>query len=195
MGKKSFLFTRIVLFVLLFLLFFNIPSGYCFFDKFFTKRQIAKWNESNANNVRIDSSSSSNYRKSGRYDNDYEYFFCFRDWTIKNMTTDVIQNIIIPINFSSNETVVLTKNVCLNINIFPTATVKIDQCFLVMKKYNSPDDELFRLKKQLGEKYGWSTGKAIFIPKLKSLSDYPTNSLGIDIHYNFDYDADKQITK
>lgn len=201
--RKTVLHTRIVLFVLLFLLFFNIPSGYCLFDKFFAKRQIVKWNESNVKNVDFYIEAINIFRQKQSYSASYDHFFCFHNGIIKNNTKDIMQKVIVTIQFLSNEKEVLKKNICLNINIFPTANIKLDQCFKIESIYfyrsdqNKPDsaDELYKLKQQLGETFGWRLGKIIFIPKSESLDEYPQHSLGIDINYEFDYDADKQIAE
>jgi len=183
------------IFVLFCSFFFNVSTGYCLFDDFFEKRKILKWNESNASDVHIVEAKTINYRKKTTYSDEYDYFFGFMDLTIKNNTNDIIQNIIMTIEFLSNEKVVLKKNVCLNINIFPTAHVKVNQSFLLSSLFGGVGDELYNLKQQLGNKYGWNFGKIIFIPKLESLSWNPVDSLDIKIDCKFDYDSDKQITK
>ena len=61
---------------------------------------------------------------------------------------------------------------------------------------NSDADELYKIKQQLGDKYGWRVGKPIFIPKLESLKwieKYNAEEcLGIKIDFYFDYDAEVQ---
>ena len=199
MRKKSIPFALIVLFTLFFI--FNTTAGYCFFDKLFAKRQILKWNESNAENVYFDIGAINIFRQKTSYSASYDHFFCLHNGIIKNNTKDIIQKIVVTIQFLSNEKEVLKKNICLNIDIFPTANIKLDQCFKISifppiyddKSYSV--DELDKLKQQLGETFGWRLGKIIFIPKLESLDEDSQHRLGIDIDYNFDYDADKQITK
>jgi len=191
---------------------FNIQSGYCIFDSVFVKRNILKWNESNSEKIHVDIKETYNgkllYRDNKYYVNvsavnreadlrNMGYYFCFFKGSIKNNTDDILQIIILPIHILSDDKVVLTKNICLNITIFPTADIAINQCF-PLRGYmtNSDADELYKIKQQLGDKYGWRIGKPIFIPKLESLKSVSKWSvgdrLGIEIGYYFDYNGEGQ---
>ena len=178
---------NLILFISCFTLIINVSSGYCFLNELFKidKRTILNWNDTNKDKLFFNVESSNNYRNRNQYSM-YEHFFCLNGGLIKNDTNNIIQQIIIPLQFLSNQQVILKKYVCLNIKIFPTALVKINQCFYI----NS--NELYNLSEQLKENYGWRYDKVIFIPKLKKLSDDPVKNLGIKIDYYFDYDADKQ---
>jgi hypothetical protein len=192
MGKKSIPFALIVLFTLFFILIFYIPSGYCLFDKFFTKRQIVKWNESNAKNVDFDILKCANYKD--EEDTFLPSRLCFFEGTITNNTADTIKKVIIPFIIFSNHKEVLRKNICLDVTVYPSGTIKINQCFTPLSN-DFKNHQLTEIKHQLGEAYGWGLGDVIFIPKLESLDEYSQLRLGIDIDYNFDYDADKQIAE
>jgi hypothetical protein len=205
---------------------FNIQSGYCMFDDFFAKKNILKWNESNSEKIHFDINNTYNgkllYKDKKYYVNvspvskgeshldtmqreadlkAMEYYFCFFKGSIKNNTADILQMIILPIHILSDDKVVLTKNICLNITIFPTANISINKCFPLSylssgAMNNSDADELYRIKQQLGDKYGWRVGKPIIIPKLESLKSISKfnvgKRLGIEIDFYFNYDAEEQ---